>query len=75
MAWIFDSNTYDADVLRETNDAIRVAAPTHQTYQYTEYYDVPLAQHGFHILCPILDTLMPSFNWRNRGTGTKQTIE
>ena len=74
MSWIFDSATYDVDVLRATHDTIRAAAPTHQTYQYTAYHEIPVAQYGFEMLCPVLDTLMSSFDWRKQ-MGSKQQIE
>jgi len=74
MSWIFDSATYGGDVIEDTYHAIRAAAPIHQTYQYTAYHDVPVAHRGFEILCPIIDTVIPSFDFRKH-TGVKQPIE
>jgi len=70
MAWIFDSNTYDVGILRATYDAIREAAPIHQTYRYTEYYKPidSLTYLAFRVSIPIIE------DWR-KITGTKQSIE
>ena len=74
MSWIFDSSTYGADVIEDMYHAIRSAAPTHQTYQYTTYHVKPMAHHGFGMLAPIVDALIPSYDWRKQ-LGSKQPIE
>jgi hypothetical protein len=74
MSWIFDSATYGADVIEATYHVIRSAAPTHQTYEYTAYHDIPVVHHGFFaIFFPIFDTLIPSYDFR-RLVGAKQSI-
>lgn len=64
MSWIFDSDTYDVDVLKATYASIRAAAPTHQTYQYTKYHVIPTARYGFSALIPVFKTLISSYDWR-----------